>query len=105
MPKTISAPPAVPSAVEIANLPLLAPFRSVTFPNPESSPLIQSLLAEQEVANVVQLYQNREDTLRDELVKLINDAEKAEKEKAKELAASSSSAAAKNNNKVAKKKR
>eukprot|EP00577_Skeletonema_sp_RCC1716_P004235 CAMPEP_0113406952 /NCGR_PEP_ID=MMETSP0013_2-20120614/19790_1 /TAXON_ID=2843 ORGANISM="Skeletonema costatum, Strain 1716" /NCGR_SAMPLE_ID=MMETSP0013_2 /ASSEMBLY_ACC=CAM_ASM_000158 /LENGTH=1333 /DNA_ID=CAMNT_0000292841 /DNA_START=71 /DNA_END=4069 /DNA_ORIENTATION=- /assembly_acc=CAM_ASM_000158 len=104
MPKTISAPPAVPSAVEIANLPLLAPFRSVTFPNPESSPLIQSLLAEQEVANVVQLYQNREDTLRDELVKLINDAEKAEKEKAKELAASSSSAAAKNNNKVAKKK-
>ncbi|KAL7500822.1 hypothetical protein ACHAWT_008998 [Skeletonema menzelii] len=99
MPKTIAAPPAVPSAVEIANLPLLTPFRSVTFPNPEASPLIQALLHEQELGNVVTLYQNREDTLRKELGTIINDAEKAEKEKAKEAKANTSS------NKVANKKK
>ncbi len=38
---------------------------------------------------MVTLYQNREDALRDELAKLINDAEKAELKKAKEAEASS----------------
>ncbi|MCP4744813.1 MAG: hypothetical protein GY874_01535, partial [Desulfobacteraceae bacterium] len=77
--KTITAPPTLPSATEIANLPLLVPFRSVTSPNPESRPLIQALLAEQEVANIVEIYQNHEDTLRDELAKIINDAEREAK--------------------------
>ncbi|KAL7447035.1 hypothetical protein ACHAXM_011567 [Skeletonema potamos] len=97
MPKTITAP-SIPSAKEIANLPLLAPFRSVTFPNPESSQLIQALLTEQEVANVVELYQNREDTLREELVKIINDAEKAEKDKAKDSSKDGSNTNSNNNN-------
>src|SRR6056300_1348873 len=79
MPKTITAPPTLPSATEIANLPLLVPFRSVTSPNPESRPLIQALLAEQEVANIVEIYQNHEDTLRDGLAKIINDAEREAK--------------------------
>ena len=80
MPKTITAtPPTLPSATEIANLPLLVPFRSVTSPNPESRPLIQALLAEQEVANIVEIYQNHEDTLRDKLAKIINDAEREAK--------------------------
>src|SRR5210317_118114 len=79
MPKTITAPTTLPSATEIANLPLLVPFRSVTSPNPESRPLIQALLAEQEVANIVEIYQNHEDTLRDELAKIINDAEREAK--------------------------
>ena len=35
---------------------------------------------------MVELYQNREDTLREELVKIINDAEKVEKDKAKQEA-------------------
>ena len=103
MPKTIAAPPAIPTAVEIANLPLLQPFRSVTSPNPEASPLIQALLQEQQYGNIVTLYENRVDTLRAELVKLINDAEKEEKEKAKKEAAKANSNAS--SNKVANKKK
>lgn len=47
---------------------------------------------------MVELYQNREDTLREELVKIINDAEKAEKDKAKDNAKDSNTNNANNNN-------
>ena len=83
MPKTIAAAPAastVPTHLEIANLPLLQPFRTVTFPNPESTQLIQALHTEQEVANVVELYRNRVTTLREERSKLISEAEKSAKD-------------------------